>query len=174
MNILNFKKEFFGFNKNDVTRYIAEMIETYEKHTDELNGEINRLKEQNRRLVSRNSELEIKQAETEKLREKTEKLAETVGNLYILAKSGATQILNDAEHCADEVYKQAENNISAVLEAQNELKAIDSNLKSVSGEFSNSVQKLSESLDSVQKGMKDSLKNSDSYKQTVLSALSDD
>lgn len=169
MNILNFKKEFFGFNKADVTRYIAEMIENNEKHTEELNRKIELLAKENSRLTARNSELEIKRAETEKLKEKTEKLSETVGNLYILAKSGATQILNEAKQSADRIFAQTEVNIEKIEQAQNELKSIDGNLKEISKDFSGNVQKLASSLDDAKREITENAKNTEHYKDAVLS-----
>ena len=87
MAVKGFRKSFLGFNKEDVLNYIASEDKKNASIIKSLNGEIKDLTERNLSLVKEIDNLNAQLNQYKEKEEEINRLAESIGALYIIAKT---------------------------------------------------------------------------------------
>ncbi|MBO4733219.1 MAG: hypothetical protein J5662_01960 [Clostridia bacterium] len=150
---VGFKKSLFGFNCDDVISYIEK---THKAHTEkeivlkeqieDLNGENDSLKEQIAQMTDEISGLEAKLKEFTDKYDEIERLSQNIGKLYLVAKTNAQTVMNEANACADIARNEVLKNITALNSTRESLGEIKENIVNTSAGFAKDIDSLTKSL----------------------------
>ncbi len=153
-----FKKSLFGFNCADVLAYIekshkksAALEKKLNGEIEELNVNIDSLKEDNKKITLERDELERKLAEFNAKYEEIERLSENIGKLYLVAQANAQAIIENSENNAKLISEEVDRNLSSIDEAHESLSLLRENITKTSNEFVSEVEALIASLDDTKK-----------------------
>ena len=151
-----FRFSFFGFNRDDVMSYCLEVKDTETKHKQkitELNEKIAALQKSIDELTEQKEQtkIELDKAniiiEDFKCREESlEKLSESIGRLYIVARSNADAITANANENAKVSEELVKQNVSVVESAQQALETINQELNEQTKAYTLQINQLQERL----------------------------
>lgn len=136
-----FKREFMGYNKQEVCNYISVLSQKNEKAVQNLREELNALR-------SENAEIKAKLSEYENKAENIQKLSKAIGRLYVISKANADAI--NAESDKIKVRCREEERLSSeyVDSIEKLLRSAEDELKNLSEQAANKIDELTESLNS--------------------------
>ena len=158
---VGFRKSLFGFNCDDVMKYIENTHKSFSEKETVLNNKISELDDT---LLSLNNELnEIKVAKesveaelkqyTDKY-EEIERLSQNIGKLYLVAQANAKAIIKDSTENSEMSRKEVERNLGSIDEAHESLNDLKANIMKTSTDFVSRVEALIGSLDSTREQIK--------------------
>lgn len=157
---LGFKKSIFGFNCNEVIGYIKKnhelFIETKEKYEEEIKQLKSKIDSQEHSISFLSSELDKYVEKEAEINELAEKIAE----MYLVSKSGAEAILQNAVDNKIQSEKLVESNLEAVTNANNTLENLETELSQTVETFNKKVESLKQNLSETKQDLK--LRNEDS------------
>jgi chromosome segregation ATPase len=151
---IGFRKSLFGFNCDDVIKYVEKTHSTFKSKSDELTRQTNELSAQlnltkdayDKLLAEKNQISEQLNAFTEKAAE-IERLSESIGKLYLVSQVNAQAIINQAEESRELAKCEIEKNLSAIDDAHTSLNALREGLVKTSDNFIKEVESMLSSLD---------------------------
>lgn len=151
---VGFRKSLFGFNCDDVVSYVEKTHKAFTEKEIVLNEQIDDLKSDNGALKEQIAEITAEKAEIEaKLKvftdkyEEIERLSKNIGKLYLVAKTNAQTVMKEAQESADLARKEAELNITSIINAQESLGSVKENIVSTSAKFASDIDALGASLE---------------------------
>lgn len=151
---VGFRKSLFGFNCDDVIRYIEKTHKTFSAKTNSLNEKAESLakqlelsKEQYDSLLEEKNVISAKLDEFTEKYEEIERLSENIGKLYLVAQANAQAIMANSEKNAQLSSEQVENNLSSIDEAHASLGQLRQSILKTSEDFVNEVDSLINSLE---------------------------
>ena len=151
---VGFRKSLFGFNCDDVIRYIEKTHKTFSEKTNSLNEKADNLakqlelsKEQYENLMEEKNVISAKLNEFTEKYEEIERLSENIGKLYLVAQANAQAIMANSENSAQISSEQVERNLSSIDEAHTSLGQLRENILKTSNDFVNEVESLISSLE---------------------------
>ena len=148
-----FRKSFFGFNCDDVIKYIESAQSRFTKRENELKSEIDALNAKNdetlKQMDSVLAEKSVLEAELAQFRAKCdeiEQLSESIGKLYLVSQTSAKNIINNSvassRLASEEIFK----NIDCIDNAHSSLQDIKTEIEETAKNFVSKVNELSASL----------------------------
>jgi chromosome segregation ATPase len=147
-----FKNSLFGYKKEAVIGFVAESKEKIRAK----DNEIAKLKKELDILNNKNQELEAKVVEltavTEDFKAREEaitKLSESIGKLYLVAKSNADSIMTSALKTAEDSAETVQKNITAADSAYAEFTKLEEILSDNINRFSKEISSIKEKLQDV-------------------------
>ena len=151
---IGFRKSLFGFNCDDVIKYVEKIHSTFKSKSDELTKQTNELSAQlnltkdayDKLLAEKNQISEQLNAFTEKAAE-IERLSESIGKLYLVSQANAKVLMSNAEESTNIAKTEVEKNLSAIDEAHISLNELRRNIQKTSDDFIKEVDVLLGSLD---------------------------
>ena len=158
---VEFRNALIGFNKDDVLNYVHKkdyelkaLSSSLNKKIEELESKLSTLEDEYRSalgvvasLSAENSELKEKTAEYESKAAELEQLSEKIGKLYLVSKSTAETIVNNAEESSELILKQATESLEKIKQTQDSLKDVAENVLSASENFVSRINSLNSSLE---------------------------
>ena len=158
---VEFRTGFFGFNKDDVLNYVHKKDTELKALSNELNEKIEKLNKQLNTLEQKhkdalitvasisaeNNALKARANEVENQAAELENLSSKIGKLYLMSKSTAKTMVDNAEENLAISNKQTEENIRSIETTQESLKEIIAKVLASSEEFANSLDSLNQSLE---------------------------
>ncbi len=161
ITLAGFKKSLFGFDCDDVIEYIQKL---QKKHSDiesglnekieNLNGTIELL---NEKIDEINKSKAVLEAELQKYidkQEEIERISENIGKLYLVSKSNAQTIMENAEESRKAARIEIEKNLAVIEQAHQALKEIKENVTNNSKDFSQKIDQLSNELEATKEGVR--------------------
>ena len=150
---VGFRKSLFGFNCDDVTAYVQKTHREFTEKQIELNEQIEDLKSETESLKGQLSATAAEKAEVEaKLKEFTDKydeierLSKNIGKLYLVAKSNAETVMKEANASADIARKEAQKNITSIMNAHQSLGSVKEGVVNASAKLAKDIDELGKSL----------------------------
>ncbi len=149
-----FRKSFFGFNCDDVIKYIESAQARFTKREGELQSEIDALNKRNNDTLKQMDDLRAEKAiiETELSQFKAkcdeiEQLSESIGKLYLVSQTSAKNIINNSVASSRMANEEIFKNIDCIDNAHTSLEGIKSEIEDTAKSFINKVNELCSSLD---------------------------
>ena len=157
-----FKSSLFGFNKQDVLKYIEQSHKKSAEKETELSTEIEALKSEISTLKDNITALEDEKERLQNIQEEyikryneVEKLSEDIGKLYLTAKTDAKEIVEQSLKERELIEREIETNLTAIEEMHTSLDSVKNDVVSSVGEFSNELEKLFDSFNEVKAKLKE-------------------
>lgn len=181
---VGFRKSLFGFNCDDVTEYVqkthkdfAEKEIELNEQIEDLNSETASLKEQLREISAEKIEIEAKLKEFTDKYDEIERLSKNIGKLYLVAKSNAQTIMDESMAAANAARKEAQKNITSIMNAHKSLGDVKENIVSTSAKFAKDFDYLGKSLyevkEDIEKHESAVVKSEEEYRE-IIKVLSDE
>ena len=152
---VGFRKSMFGFNRDDVNRYIETLNKSHsdkenalKSEVSDLNDNLNRLREE---LGSISAEKERIQRSLDEYTEKydeIERLSQNIGKLYLVAQSNARAVMKNSAQNRDTVKREVEENLNSIDSAHISLDGIRAKMIETSNDFVARLDTLMTSLES--------------------------
>ena len=150
---VGFKKSLFGFNCDDVMKYIersqksfAEKEKDLANQVEELSKSLDLSNENYRKLNDEKELIAKKLADFSEKYEEIERLSENIGKLYLVAQANAQAIMANSEKNANLANSEVEKNISAINDAHESLDSLRKSVIQTSNEFLGEIDGLISSL----------------------------
>lgn len=150
---VGFKKSLFGFNCDDVMKYIersqksfAEKEKDLSKQVEELSRNLDLSNENYRKLNDEKELIAKKLADFSEKYEEIERLSENIGKLYLVAQANAQAIMANSEENANLANSEVEKNLSAINDAHESLDSLRKSVIQTSNEFLGEIDGLISSL----------------------------
>lgn len=150
---VGFKKSFFGFNCDDVMKYIecsqksfAEKEKDLTNQVEELSKSLDLSNENYRKLNDEKELIAKKLADFSEKYEEIERLSENIGKLYLVAQANAQAIMANSEENANLANSEVEKNLSAINDAHESLDSLRKSVIQTSNEFLGEIDGLISSL----------------------------
>ncbi len=162
---VGFRKSLFGFNCDDVIRYIEKTHKTFSEKANSLNEKADDLakqlefsKEQYENLMEEKNVIRAKLNEFTEKYEEIERLSENIGKLYLVAQANAQAIMANSENSAQISNEQVERNLSSIDEAHISLGQLRENILETSNDFVKEVDSLISSLETTREKITENTK----------------
>lgn len=136
-----FKKEFMGYNKQEVCNYISVLSQENEKALQDLREEITTLRNEN-------AEIKAKLGEYENRAESIEKLSKAIGRLYVISKANADAVNAESDKIKKRCREEERLSSEYVDSIEKLLRSAEDELKNLSEQAANKIDELTESLNS--------------------------
>ncbi len=150
---VGFKKSFFGFNCDDVMKYIERSQKSFAEKEKDLTNQVEELSKsldlsnENYRKLNDEKELIAKKlADFSEKYEEIERLSENIGKLYLVAQANAQAIMANSEENANLANSEVEKNLSAINDAHESLDSLRKSVIQTSNEFLGEIDGLISSL----------------------------
>ena len=150
---VGFKKSLFGFNCDDVMKYIersqksfSEKEKELSKQVEELSRDLDMSNENYRKLNDEKEIIAKKLADFSEKYEEIERLSENIGKLYLVAQANAQAIMANSEKNARLANKEVEKTLSAINDAHESLDSLKKTVMQTSNDFLSEVDGLISSL----------------------------
>ncbi|MBO4693305.1 MAG: hypothetical protein J5659_02780 [Clostridia bacterium] len=150
---VGFRKSLFGFNCDDVTAYVEKTHRDYSQREIELKEQIEDLKSEINSTKALLASTSAEKAEAEaKLKvftdkcEDMERLSKNIGKLYLVAKSNAKTVMDEAEKSAEISRREAQKNIASIMSAHRSLSGVKEDIVNTSAKFAKDIDSLGKSL----------------------------
>ncbi len=158
-----FRRSIWGFNREDVLAFAARSTENETK----LKADIDELKSKMSELKSTLDEMTLLQEQTAAVLSETEKqldsykqredsitaLGESIGRLYLVAKSNAESIVNEAQRSAEVSREVVTKNLETADTAEKELEDIGRILDEKTRIYLSEIEELKVALDSAKRAV---------------------
>ena len=175
---VGFRKSIFGFNQEDVIEYIRKLHDSFSEKEKSLNSKADQLKDEIRQLQNQNRELEIQKSQAEEelgeYRLKTQemrKLSENIGKLYLVARTNAESIMNNAQKDSAATREEIARNISAIDETHSALDELCRSVMATAENFTKEIEGLSQSLANTKEQISESVKDDEVSEENFSSLL---
>ena len=166
---IEFRNSLIGFNKDDVLSYVhmkdqefKNLSSSMNARIDELQNQLDSLKKEHLSalgtigsLTHENDLLKIKVEEYDKKSADIEEMSAKIGKLYLVSKSTAKTIVDNAESSSEAVNTQTEKNLENIESTQTSLKEIAESILSASQSFVAKIDDLQTSLSEVKRRVGD-------------------
>lgn len=153
---VGFKTGLFGYNKEEVHRFLQQMADTYKEKTEKKDELLKKQQQELETLRTAVQELEqTQQALQEKLtflngrlehyrgrEEEIEKMSVGIGTMYVAARQSATEIVSKAEICAHTVAEQSERQLAAVQQTVETLSKMQQQVQQTTEVFAENLQPI--------------------------------
>ncbi len=139
-----FKKEFMGYNKQEVCNYISVLSQENEKALQGLREEITTLRNEN-------AEIKAKLGEYENKAENIEKLSKAIGRLYVISKANADAVNAESNKIKNRCREEEQLSSEYIDSIEKLLRSAEDELKNLSEQATNKIDELTESLNSYRK-----------------------
>ena len=150
---LGFRKSLFGFNQDDVVKYVEKTHKAFtekeivlKEQIEDLQNELAAAKSQITEIAAENIKLEAELKEYTEKYDEMERLSQNIGKLYLVAKSNAATIMKEADTCADIAKREVEKNIASIGSAQEALTGVKESVVKTSAQFASEIDTLTQSL----------------------------
>ncbi len=150
---VGFKKSLFGFNCDDVMKYIERSQKSFAEKEKDLTNQVEELSKsldlsnENYRKLNDEKELIAKKlADFSEKYEEIERLSENIGKLYLVAQANAQAIMANSEENANLANSEVEKNLSAINDAHESLDSLRKSVIQTSNEFLGEIDGLISSL----------------------------
>ena len=168
---VGFKKSLFGFNCDDVMKYIEHSQKNFAEKEKELSNQVEELSRDldlsNENYRKLNNEKEIiakKLADFSEKYEEIERLSENIGKLYLVAQANAQAIMANSEKNADLANKEVEKNLSAINDAHESLDSLKKSIMQTSNEFLSEIDGLISSLNETRETISANIASDEEHK----------
>ena len=168
---VGFKKSLFGFNCDDVMKYIEHSQKNFAEKEKELSNQVEELSRDldlsNENYRKLNYEKEIiakKLADFSEKYEEIERLSENIGKLYLVAQANAQAIMANSEKNADLANKEVEKNLSAINDAHESLDSLKKSIMQTSNEFLSEIDGLISSLNETRETISANIASDEEHK----------
>ena len=139
---VGFRKSLFGFNCDDVMKYIERSQKSFAEKEKDLTNQVEELSKsldlsnENYRKLNDEKELIAKKlADFSEKYEEIERLSENIGKLYLVAQANAQAIMANSEENANLANSEVEKNLSAINDAHESLDSLRKSVIQPSNEF---------------------------------------
>ncbi len=181
---VGFRKSLFGFNCDDVVAYVEKTHKAFtvkeielKEQIEDLKSENDAAKEQLAALTAEKTEIEAKLKEFTDKYDEIERLSKNIGKLYLVAKSNAETIMKEAQSGADIARKEAERNITSIMNAHQSLSNVKNDIVNTSAKFAKDIDALGESLyearERIERHEAAAIKGEEDYRE-LIKILSDE
>ena len=150
---VGFRKSLFGFNCDDVLKYIERSQKSFAEKEKDLTNQVEELSKsldlsnENYRKLNDEKELIAKKlADFSEKYEEIERLSENIGKLYLVAQANAQAIMANSEENANLANSEVEKNLSAINDAHESLDSLRKSVIQTSNEFLCEIDGLISSL----------------------------
>ncbi|MEE1161566.1 MAG: hypothetical protein U0K70_05860 [Acutalibacteraceae bacterium] len=150
---VGFRKSLFGFNCDDVMKYIERSQKSFAEKEKDLTNQVEELSKsldlsnENYRKLNDEKELIAKKlADFSEKYEEIERLSENIGKLYLVAQANAQAIMANSEENANLANSEVEKNLSAINDAHESLDSLRKSVIQTSNEFLCEIDGLISSL----------------------------
>ena len=150
---VGFRKSLFGFNCDDVMKYIERSQKSFAEKEKDLTNQVEELSKslglsnENYRKLNEEKELIAKKlADFSEKYEEIERLSENIGKLYLVAQANAQAIMANSEENANLANSEVEKNLSAINDAHESLDSLRKSVIQTSNEFLCEIDGLISSL----------------------------
>ena len=150
---VGFRKSLFGFNCDDVMKYIERSQKSFAEKEKDLTNQVEELSKsldlsnENYRKLNDEKELIAKKlADFSEKYEENERLTENIGKLYLVAQANAQAIIANSEENANLANSEVEKNLSAINDAHESLDSLRKSVIQTSNEFLCEIDGLISSL----------------------------
>lgn len=169
-----FRKSFLGFNCDDVLNYIEKINNDFSikqrisnEKIEDLENDCENLKSTNEQLSHQIEELNSKLYEFEKRSAEIEALSEKIGKLYLVSKTNAQTIIENANESSRLALEEVNKNISALETAQVNFEDLKNRAVSGSALFAGEIAELEESLIKTKETIKQNVSEIESCNEAV-------
>lgn len=166
-----FRRSLMGFNREDVLNYLSAEDKKNNQIINGLKEEIDGLSKQNSDYLKKLDEMEAQLSVYKEKEEQIERLSHGIGTLYMLAKSNADIIMNNAEAGKKAAKTEINNNLLLLEAVQNNLATIKQDLDSLNKNFDEGVSALESSVASTKDEIKQNLSKADAAHQSFTEAV---
>ncbi len=160
---IEFRNSLLGFNKDDVLNYVhmkdhelKSLSASLNARIEELQGQLETLKAEHLSalgtigtLTQEKDVLKVKVDEYDKKSADIEAMSAKIGKLYLVSKSTAKTIVENAENSSAAVNSQTEKNLENIESTQTSLKEIAESILAASQTFVSRIDDLQTSLTEV-------------------------
>ena len=171
---IEFRTGFLGFNKDDVLNYVHLKDRELKVLSSELNAKIKELEERLEvlkkehlsdisiidKLTKENSELNIKVAEYVSKTAEIDAMSAKIGKLYLVSRSTAKTVVDEAQATAQIAEAQAENSLQNIESTQASLKELAEEILSASQGFVSRIGEFNRSLEDAKSKVDENKSNS--------------
>ena len=185
-----FRKSLFGYNVDDVKKYIDDLFnkinnaeETHKQEilknkelilelSESLNSANQKIADYINKIDNLTLEIEAYRAEKEKITQ----LSEVIGKLYLVSKLNAESIITSATSIKRKTVEEAEFNMQLIEEAHIKLQELTNNVNSSSLEYTDKLNTVANSLTETKESIKKDYKamnRSEQKLKQVDSAVAD-
>lgn len=143
---LGFKKSLFGFNCDQVVKYITDSDKKYSEKELVLNETIQSLSEDNVKLTNENEVMKKQLEEFNKKCNEINRISEKIGKMYLIANVNAKAIMQNAIEDAQLTENETAKDIALLDELNNKLAELKTTLVGSSKQFENTIDSIDTSL----------------------------
>ena len=144
---VGFRKSLFGFNSEDVLKYIEKTHRSFAEKEEKLKLQINDLSLQLDELKAQKENLADELDKIEAQKAEIEQLSESVGKLYLVAQTSAKSMIDSTKENCEISENEVSKNIAAVSNAQESLNQLKTDIQKTANDFSAEVARLISELD---------------------------
>ena len=175
---VGFRKSIFGFNQEDVIEYIRKLHDSFAEKEKALNGKAEQLKDEIRNLQNENRELELQKSRIEEQlgeyrlkSQEMQRLSENIGKLYLVARTNAESIMNNAKKDSEIAREEIDRNLSAIDQAHTAMDELRRSVMATAENFTKEIEDLSKSLTHTKEQLSESAKSDEISKENFSSLL---
>ena len=168
---VGFRKSLFGFNCDDVMKYIERSQKSFAEKEKDLTNQVEELSKsldlsnENYRKLNDEKELIAKKlADFSEKYEEIERLSENIGKLYLVAQANAQAIMANSEENANLANSEVEKNLSAINDAHESLDSLRKSVIQTSNEFLCEIDGLISSLNETKETIAANIASAEEHK----------
>ena len=166
-----FRSALFGFNRDDVNSFIEQQTKNSAQKINDLKGQIDTLNQTNASLIY---SIEQLKEEIEKYKAKEEQIneiANTIGTLYMVAKSNAEAMTQKAKQNKDATDAAVKNNLEIIESAQENFQRIKALINSAASSFADTIDNAEDSLNKTRESVEQNRKDIEQITKKVDAIL---
>ena len=166
-----FRSALFGFNRDDVNGFIEQQTKDSAQKISALKEQIDSLNHTNASLTY---SIEQLKEEIEKYKAKEDQIheiANTIGTLYMVAKSNAEAITQKAKQNKEETDAAVSNNLEIIESAQENFQKIKALINTAASDFSNTIDNAQDGLNKTRQTVEQNRKDIEQITKKVDAVL---
>ncbi len=166
-----FRSALFGFNRDDVNGFIEQQTKDSAQKISVLKEQIDSLNHTNASLTY---SIEQLKEEIEKYKAKEDQIneiANTIGTLYMVAKSNAEAITQKAKQNKEATDAAVSNNLEIIESAQENFQKIKALINTAASDFSNTIDNAQDGLNKTRQTVEQNRKDIEQITKKVDAVL---
>lgn len=166
-----FRSALFGFNRDDVNGFIEQQTKDSAQKISALKEQIDSLNHTNASLTY---SIEQLKEEIEKYKAKEDQIneiANTIGTLYMVAKSNAEAITQKAKQNKEATDAAVSNNLEIIESAQENFQKIKALINTAASDFSNTIDNAQDGLNKTRQTVEQNQKDIEQITKKVDAVL---
>ena len=166
-----FRSALFGFNRDDVNGFIEQQTKDSAQKISALKEQIDSLNHTNASLTYSIGQLKEEIEKYKAKEDQINEIANTIGTLYMVAKSNAEAITQKAKQNKETTDAAVSNNLEIIESAQENFQKIKALINTAASDFSNTIDNAQDGLNKTRQTVEQNRKDIEQITKKVDAVL---